>query len=57
MSEDIEDVFVEAITLIANARLQKRHPDMTIKEWQTREVLEALSLFSEEWARDLPKNT
>ncbi len=39
---------VEAITQIANTRLHKRHPDLVIKEWQTKEILEALELFNQE---------
>ena len=52
----MNDDIVEAITKIANAKLQKKHPDINIKEWQTREILEAMELFQNEWER-LQKTT
>ena len=52
MNEDI----VTAITKIGNARLHKRHPDISIQEWQTKEVLEALALLQLEW-ENVRKNT
>ncbi len=52
---------IEAITQIANARLHKKHPDITIQEWQTKEILEALILFTQEYEKegkdDIPRKT
>ncbi len=51
MDDTLDQNLIEAITQIANARIHKRHPDITIKDWQTKEILEALILFSQEYER------
>ena len=52
----IEDALITGLTQIANYRLSKRHHDLEIKEWQTKEIVEAVVLFQEEYER-LPEGT
>jgi len=39
----------EAITEIANYKLHKKHPDLSVEAWQAKVILEALTLFLEEY--------
>lgn len=52
----IEDALITAITQVANHRLSKKNHDLRLYEWQTKEVLEALALFHQEYER-LPEDT
>ena len=40
-----KESFIKIITEMANANLHKRHPDLSIREWEVQEVLEAIDLF------------
>jgi len=42
-----KDLFIKPITEIANANLRKKYHSVSIKEWQTREILEAVDLYLE----------
>ncbi len=53
----IEDTIVKAVTQIANARMKKKYSDLTLKEWQVKEVLEALVILQEELEHVVSKNS
>ena len=44
---NFNEVDIKVITEIANANLRKKYHDLSIKEWQTREILEAVDLYLE----------
>ena len=47
----LDESIIAGVTSIANARQEKKHPDMHIQEWQTRAVLEAALALKEEWEK------
>jgi len=47
-----KDLFIKPITEIANANLRKKYHSISIKEWQTREILEAVDLYLEKEEND-----
>lgn len=48
---DFKDSFIKAVTEVANTSLRAKYPDMSVKEWQTEEILVTLHMVLEEYEK------